>query len=502
MDLARLLVTHAESSSLRDILVVPFKHWRSIALIFVVGTLSGLAASVLMTPQYTATSRLLVQVGREKTASLAVERRQEANVSLIERPQDINDEVEILRDPMLMTKLLPAIRERLQKLPAAAPERRIGVARQWVSSKVAELSQQTHEMLEAVGWASPPLSEDEALRMKLLAALDIEFPKDTDVIDVNFTAPDRAFAAYVVNEVVRVFQEEHIRVHGTENTTSFYTDQLDQARTQLAEVEQSLADFLKSGQISNIDAEKTLALNGLAETDKELNQTRIALDDVTQKLAATERSYQRPGDWLETLDPDDAQAAIKALDESFVTLSTERTRLLGHFAPTYPAVVSIEAQLRQLREAKYSALKARYTARRGEILDRIASLQAKIQSKKDELARLGDRTLEYDRLTRRRDQLQAETAEYRQKVEDLRIREDLDAHVFSSIKVISEAVPPPLPSAPRKTLIVAASAVASLLFALAFAIIAEFFNHTFRHERDVRRILDIPLLATVPHVTR
>lgn len=494
------LVSRTESSSLRDILVVVFKHLHAILLIFLVSSLTGVMAILLSTPQFTATSKLLVQVGREKTASFAGERPQGAHVSLMQRAQDINNQVEILRDPSLMARLLPELKQRLAATDDAKPTDASDGWKQAMRNAVDSAKRQVRAA--AAGWVSTPLTPDEALLLTLLDALNISFPKDTDVIVVNFTWSDRDFAAYVVNALVRAFQEEHVRIHGVERSTDFYADQLAEARNDLAQAEQAIGEFMKVGEISNLDAEKTLALNALAQTDQELNLARIALESINQKLLATDKSYAKPGEWIETLDSEQAEASIRALDESFVALSTERTLLLGRFSPSYPAVTNIEAQLSQLREAKYSALKARYIAKRGGILDQIAALQAKVKAKKAELARLGDRTIDYQRVLRQRDQLEVQAAELRQKVEDLRVRDGLDARVITSIKVISEALPPVRPSAPRKTLILIASALAGLLAGLAFAILAEFFNHTFRHEQDIRRVLDVPLLATLPQVAR
>ncbi|MDB5406569.1 MAG: cell Wall and Capsule [Rhodospirillales bacterium] len=209
---------------------------------------------------------------------------------------------------------------------------------------------------------------------------------------------------------------------------------------------------------------------------------------------------RQDGAWIETPESGETEAGIQALDQSFVSLSSERTRLLAHFTPSYPAVVSIEQQLRALRQQKYLALKSRYDSRVRTLEKRISALETKVLAKKEELARLAERTMELDRLTHRQAELEADVAKYTQKVEDLRIHEDLDAGNFTSIRIINEAVPPVSPSAPRKVLIGALAASLGLLFGVAFAIIAEFFNHTFRNEHDVRSVLGIPLLLTIPQL--
>jgi uncharacterized protein involved in exopolysaccharide biosynthesis len=497
-------VSPAESSSLRDILNVLFKRSGLIAMVLLVSLAIGLAASILIDPVYTATSKLLVGIGREKTAPLALEREPSANVSFSERPQDINNEIEILRSPTLMTSLLPEIKARLASSPPAqTPSSLSGEARGWLLAARDNVQRWTHDLWLRLGLGlGREIDPDQALVMKLTAALSIDVTKETDVISVNFRWTDPAFAAFVANRYVKAYQDQHVRIYKIDNSLSFYREQLTAAQRDLSTVEQATASFLQSGDITSIDAEKGLALNYLGELDRELNQTRVQRDDAKQKLDDIEARHRQGNAWIETPESTDTEAGIEAIDRSYVTLSTERTRLLAHFTPNYPAVVSIDHQLQTLREQKYAALRTHYAAGLAALQKRVSALEQKSTAKKAELARLADRTVEHDQLTQRRAQLQADVARYTQKVEDLKIREDLDARNFTSIRIIHDAVAPEIPSAPNKRLIVGLAGVMGLLFAIAFAVAAEFFNHTFRNEQDVRRVLGVPLLSTIPRVGR
>jgi uncharacterized protein involved in exopolysaccharide biosynthesis len=493
----------APKSSLRDIAAVPFKHWGVIASSLGISLLAATGYILIAEPEYTATSKLLVQIGREKTASLALERQPSYNVSFQERPQNINNEIEILRDPTLMERLLPSIKaaEARRETSSVMPNGILRGVALWATAQIRATQQALDDLLTRAG-LTRHLPPDQELVLRLLRRLDVNFTKETDVINVSFTANDPNLAAFVVNAYVTAYQEQHVKVLGDENSSGFYKGLLENAQSDLDATEGRIAALLGSGDISNLEAEKSLALNYLGELDKELNQSRIALNDTQQKLAAIENRYKRTGEWLETPEAGDAEAGMRALDQSYVSLSGERTRLLARFAPAYPAVVSIKQQLRQLREQKYAALKTYYGARGVALRDRVAALTTKSEAKKADLAGLNARTLDYERLTQRRTELRAEVAGHRQKIEDLRIREDLDARNVTSVRVISEAVPPLTPSAPRRALVLALAGFIGLLFGVAYAVIAEFFNHTFRHEHDVRRVLDLPLLSVVPRLGR
>ena len=91
---------------------------------------------------------------------------------------------------------------------------------------------------------------------------------------------------------------------------------------------------------------------------------------------------------------------------------------------------------------------------------------------------------------------------YRKNAEDLRISADLDAHKIASVKVLVPAVPPITPAHPLMGVIVFWSAVGGLLLGLLFSVTREFFDHTFTEDYQVTRVLDIPLLLTVPEQNR
>ena len=90
--------------------------------------------------------------------------------------------------------------------------------------------------------------------------------------------------------------------------------------------------------------------------------------------------------------------------------------------------------------------------------------------------------------------------EYRKKIQKLTVNAGLNELEVASVKVLSTPSPPVLPSAPRKRLIFWLTLGFSILIGITYIVIKEFFDHTFSTERDINRVLGLPLLAKIPQL--
>ena len=73
---------------------------------------------------------------------------------------------------------------------------------------------------------------------------------------------------------------------------------------------------------------------------------------------------------------------------------------------------------------------------------------------------------------------------------------------FASVTQLSPAMQPNRPSAPRKPLILGLAAAFALIAAAAYVIIAEFFDRSFSTDRDVARVLGLPVMASIPEARK
>ena len=476
---------HTDEFSLRDALTVLFRHGRAILLVTIVSVATaGLYLAV--TPKlYTAVTRVLVGLGREKFEDLGMQTQPVGNLVFQERAQNINNEVEILRDTALILHALPALKARLALSPRAQK-----------ISPLAAWRQRFGDMMVDVGIAKRR-DPDVALELKLYKALNVTAVKETDVIDVTFTWDDPVFAADALNIYLSEYNKQHLQVYEIKRSVAFFRDQLAKAQKDLADVENTQSGFMHAGGVSNFDAEKTQQLSELASLRQEAAGARLDRDTAQMKLNAVGAQFQAGG-WIETPDAADAAEGSQALDQSFVQLLDQRTRLLARFEPEAEPVRDIDRQIARLRSQKAQALTAFYRGRVAALAGKVSQLDSQIAEHEHALRSLTDRTSDFDSIQRRRTAAAALVEEYRRKLEELQVSSELNASAFSSVRVLSEATPPVLPSFPKPALLLGLAFAFGLLAGVAYAVVSEFLTRTFRQPSQVVRVLRLPVLATVP----
>jgi uncharacterized protein involved in exopolysaccharide biosynthesis len=478
-----------ETFSLHDSLTVLFRHGRSILLVTLVSVLAaGLYLGVTQ-KQYTAVTRVLVSLGREKFEDLGMQTQPMGNIVFQERAQNINNEVEILRDTALVMQALPALKARLEESPLA--RRRPGLAarlRTWVSG-----------LLIDAGLAQKP-DPDTALALRFYRALSVTAVKETDVIDVTFTWNDPKFAADALNLYIDAYNRQHLRVYETKHSVSFFQGQLQKAQAELAAASAAQTAFLHAGGVNNLDVEKTQLLGELASLRQEVAGARIDQDAAQIKLAAVTGAFANGG-WIDTEDTANAAEGTQVLDQSFVQLMDQRTRLLARFEPGAQPVQDIDRQIARLRSQKEQALSSFYRGRLAALADKVSRLDAQIAAREQALRGMTDQTAAYDAIERRLTAATALVEEYRRKLEQLEMSSEMNASDFSSVRVLSEASPPVLPSFPKPTLIMALALAFGLLAGVAYAVVAEFLGRTFHQPGQVARVLRVPVLATIPELS-
>ncbi len=192
---------------LRDALSALFRHIRP-ALLILSTAILGAGIYLLLTPaEYTADAKLIIRLGREKAAG-QVNGGPNQNYMFSERAQNVNNEVEILRDPSIVRREFAALKAitptgDLGPPPADWSEwllyqgrralREAKAAKTWIVDTV-------RLPFEAVGLLRH-LTPDEKLTEAYLAAFKIVFVKETDVILTGFTWTDPTFAAEALNRL-------------------------------------------------------------------------------------------------------------------------------------------------------------------------------------------------------------------------------------------------------------------------------------------------------------
>ena len=492
--------------SLRDLLYVLCRdRWKIAASMVAALAVAGAWLFLLADTIYVAESRVLVRLGREKLTGIETLTRENANFLFQERGQDINNTIELLRDPQFIYPVMDKLAAGLAPATAAPPQGFFALAKAQVKKLVAGVMDVVTAPLYWLGLRQR-LAPEEALAQALRGALRAEGMEDTDIVRVMFGWPDPVFAAQAANTVVDALLARQVQVYGSQAPGQFYNEQIVQQTAKLREAERALDAFRARHDITNLTLQKELLLREVTDVEARRNEVDLRLHE-HRALAAwlqAEVARRDPADaptWPTT--PEVRGKPVldaAALDRQYYDLAARRNQLQSTHLANAPELAQIAQRMTALRRQKLDAIGAHNRAALDIDQREQQALAGLLEGKRARLARLNTASAELAELERVRNTQEAVLAASTKKSEELRVAELLNDKQISGLRVMSPARAPVLPAAPKKALVLGLALLIGLLLGLAYSALLEYFDHSFRGDDDVRNLLGVPLLMTVPRL--
>lgn len=441
----------------------------------------ALVATLLATPQYTATSRVEIS-------------RQQANVVDVEGVEDSDrsSDVEFYDTQYAL-------------MEARAIALRVARNQNLISNE------QFFEMFDAEidnglfssGDGQPMNARARQDRLKVAIELLQEnvaiFPiRGSSLVDVSFTSPDPGLSAEIANAWVEQFIESNLsrRFASTKDARDFLEGRLQDLREKLEASERQLVEYASQNEIIAISrnqngqgetaSTQTLATSELQEYNAQLTQARA------ERIAAESALKQSQG-----LRDSLANPAINALRQKRAEVAGERAKQLAVFEADYPVVQGLTSEIEQLdqsiatEEARVIRAAATDLA---EARQRERQLLRQVDLLKDRFAVENRNSIEYNIYQREVDTNRELYNGLLQRYKEIGV-----AGVgANNVSVVDEAEVPDRPSSPRLLLNLLFGAVIGAMLSAAYVFIREQIDQSLRDPAAVGRALGLAHLGTIP----
>lgn len=229
------------SPTLRELAAALFGRSRLITVSFTVIVL-GAMAYMLVIPRYESHFKILVRRGR----SDAIVSPRPASAVDFTRPEitaeELNSEVELLRDPELLKQVVQAA----ALVPAEVPE------------------------------SKRPADVERAVR-KLLQHLNVEALKKSNLIQVSYRDSDAERAARILAALSTLYVRKHTSLHRPSGEIQFFEQQTAESESKVRQSEAQLVHFTQTRGVSAAALERDIALQKLGEAEagyREMDQER------------------------------------------------------------------------------------------------------------------------------------------------------------------------------------------------------------------------------------
>lgn len=323
----------------------------------------------------------------------------------------------------------------------------------------------------------------------LLKHLEIEPARESNLVEVIYTANNPEFAAAITNAFVQAYIQANLdlRTGPARQNNMWYEAQIKDVREKLEDAQKRLSDYQRKKGIVAVDERLDVENARLAELSSQLVAAQAQTYD-------SESRNRRSGDQLTDVMNNPLIQGLKADLTRGEGALVQISEKLGKNHPNY---LRAQAELEALRKKLDQEIRNAQTGvntnmklsqqRENELRASLAAQKAKVlalKQQRDEGAVLA-RDVEsaqgaYDLVLQRSTQTRMESRS-----------------TLTDIAVLNPAVAPLKPSSPNLLLNILMAIVFGLLLATAFAWLAEMFDRRVRTEEDFVEILGAPVLANL-----
>jgi succinoglycan biosynthesis transport protein ExoP len=458
------------------------RQWYVIAIVGL-SIMAALVATLLMTPKYTATTR--IEISREQ--------KNVTNVQGVESEQ-VGRDLEFYQTQYSLLEAESLADRVMRRL------RLDTVESFWQAHGVDPNNDSMFRRSQGVLSQQERGARRRAAISLLLENVAISPIRGSSLVDIEYTSASPEMSALIANAWTAEFIAQSVarRYDSTSEARRYLEERLAQLRTRLEQTQRDLANYASQKNIITLSSqpgpdgrssnERTLAADTLESLNRALVQATA--DRVTAQARVGNAGSNSAG----------TGPAIAEMRNRRAEAAAEYARLMAQFEPGYPVARAREAQVRELDRA-IAAEEARI--RRGAAQDYAAAagrendLRQRVEALSSTLNQQRQDAIQYDILRR-----EVETVRGLHDTLNQRYREIGVAGVAANnIAVIDEAQVPARPSSPNMLLNLILATMAGMGLALGAVFVLEQADEGLRDPTRVQELLGVPLLGSVPKAT-
>jgi len=478
------------SLDLRGVYLMLRRHVRMLGFGALLGVVLALALLVLIRPQYTATTTLIVDSREEKILNDAVVApfRPSSNAiaseaAVIVAPNVLKrvvDKLELAKDPDFEVQpytagLLGTTKAQLFMLFGVRPRE---------ANTGEGLSDEMIEIIEA-----------------LRKSIEVVPSQYTNLLQVNVTSKDPRKAARIANAIADAYLDQQLegRYSTTRRATDWLKERLDEHKVRLRQSEERY-ERLRS-QMDLVEKEgTTLEEKQVVRMNEELVLSRARTAEARAKLLSVQQQVVGPAISDKELSEIAQSTLITQLRTQLAQVSRDEDSLSSRFGYGHPAVVKVRAEKQGLNREI------------GEEVSRISAvLRSEFEIAKSREASLGEslnaasaraskQKVEYVRLKELQREQESDKALYEAMLQRMKQAAAQETWKSADFRVVAEAVPPLMSSQPKTKVLVLAGLGLGFGFGIGLTLLTELLDKTFKRGRDVEAKLGVPHLVDVPQL--
>jgi len=197
---------------------------------------------------------------------------------------------------------------------------------------------------------------------KLEKGVKAEAEKVSDVITVNYGAlGDPQIPACVLQNIGKLYLEKHLQLHRPSGSTSFFAEETEKYRKELADVEARLAGFSRREGVAAPDVLRADVAQQVAASMADLHKAQQQIAGDEERLNADEAQLQNTPDRITTQQSSNAaNLLMQQLETTLLNAQLKRTQLIVKYDLSFPLVREADEEIAQTKAAIDKAKQMNY----------------------------------------------------------------------------------------------------------------------------------------------
>lgn len=360
--------------------------------------------------------------------------------------------------------------------------------------KALNLDSATERSTERAIAKLPDISKETVQIARFQAALHVLPVPDTRLVEIRYSSPDPQLAATVVNTLVRSFIEENIKAKfdSTMQASDWLSKQLGDLQLKVETSHEKMLRYQRDKGMLGVDEKQNIITAKLDELNKELT---AAESDRIQKQSQYQQTLSGNA---ELLDNSDKDSLIGKLRSEEADLKMQYAHLNSQFGDSYPKVIELKDQLRQLQEnvqTEINKIGARAETQYRAAVHHETLLRGAFEIQKEESNKLNEKAVDYNMLKRDYESNRKLYEDLLEKLKQAGVSAGLKS---SNIRIVDSARVPDSPSSPNIPRNIELSLLLGTLGGIGLAFVMEALDTTVRTPEQVEIVSALPSLGIIP----
>lgn len=326
----------------------------------------------------------------------------------------------------------------------------------------------------------------------LAARLSAVPAKESNVINISYSAPDPMFAAAVANAVVDSYIETslELRVEPAKQYRSMFESQAKAARERLELAQAKLSEYQRRMGLVATDERMDIENTRLAELSSQLVAMQAARADASSRSNAALAGSDRSPEAI-------ANPVIARLQSELALLEAKLKEAQANLGDAHPYIVQLKANVAELR-SRVASETARVNASLGintrASLEREGVIRNALDQQRERVLALKAQRDQASVLIKDVEAAQQAYDRIMARVEQTSLESQ---STQTNVSVVKRATPPYAPSSPNVLLNVLLAFVLGSILAFGTALALELWDRRLRSDEDIATTLQLPVLGHI-----